>query len=298
MAGVSTYGFVRDAPNAQAWDDYHKMGLQALLMNVEDPRFSAGLQAAIQQGFQGGLWIPAHTGADPIQYAHQMAQYAAKYHPSVLVPNIEYQGKGIEGSPGWDWSEKMMAEFRRLNPTQKLAVSTMGEDDFNYGAYTTRGAEIMAQSYDGDMHPWSTDNMYDRLVKRGLDPNLFNFTVAPGGHLGSKGNAFSVYTLDDMNPAQRAQYIREMQSHSPYAPPLPPLDTGPDPTPDVLARMNRTTQDARLLGENTTGHILSQREVNALTPRQRVSVAVQRTVSKPPTRASTKARTLIKKATK
>lgn len=210
------WGFVRTRGNAQAYDDYHKMGLTGLLMNVEDPEFARGLNDAATQGFQGGLWIPGNTGADPIEYARQMAAYAAKYHPSILVPNIEYIGKGFKGGPayenqtmpGWDWNEAMMAEFRRLNPTQKVAVSTMGEEDFNYGAYTSRDADIWGQSYMGNMDPTDPDNVRAAMLRAGADPSRLGIVLAPGGYARGDAPTSGVYTLDDLSPAQRTLYAQ------------------------------------------------------------------------------------------
>lgn len=228
------YGFVRNI-SSFAWNPgaYQQAGLTGALFNAEDPNLEHALAKARASGMSAGIWLPA-SGADPVAYARRLAELS-RYNPDIVVPNVEFTGKGYgprkerpAGDPGWNWSERMMAEYRRLSPQQKIAVSVMGnQDDFNYKAYTGRGADVWAQAYAGDMTPMDADQVYQTLIKNGVDPARASITLAPGARGGRSAAISSAYTIDDMNPAQLRALGGELSRNTPGSAPNPPPPTHP-----------------------------------------------------------------------
>src|SRR5205814_1627073 len=87
-------------------------------------------------------------------------------------------------SDGWQWNEKMMSAYRGLAPDQNTAVTVMGnQDDFNYGAYTTRGVPVWAQAYgatlDAQYDPSEITNV---LLRNGVPQDMAQPVLGAGGY--------------------------------------------------------------------------------------------------------------------
>jgi hypothetical protein len=204
------YGFVRDTNtwgvNSIPLDFWKQQGI--------NPLFQAGdtnLASALARS-GGGIWAAAQNGESPQAYAQRLAQLANQYHPSILVPDVEFVGKGYKGSAGWNWNDAMMAAFRALAPNQKLGLTTMpNQDDFNYGAYLNRGVtQFLPQSY-GETYATKFDpqGVVNTLIRNGVPANMVQPVLAPGQ---SYGGQSSRYALDDWGTSGQAQTAQPSQS--------------------------------------------------------------------------------------
>ena len=94
-----------------------------------------------------------------------------------------------------------MSTFSRLQPEPPpLAVTVEPlQDDFNYAAYTSRGAEVWPQAYLGDMTPRDPEEVVERVVANGVPRELVVPVLGPGqldgyehGQVETVGLAFGV----------------------------------------------------------------------------------------------------------
>jgi hypothetical protein len=193
------YGFVRDSHSLGS-QDYSKLlssGYNGVLFHADDPDLAQAIEAARSAGIPDvGIWAPAN-GQDPTTFANRLAELS-QYKPSIVVPDVEVEGKGAPGSPQWEWSETFASLYRKLVPNQTWAVTVMPlQDDFNYGAYTGRGAGVWPQAY-GATYATTFDpqEVVKRVVANGVDPRFVNPVLAPN-QPGTGLRHYASYALDD-----------------------------------------------------------------------------------------------------
>src|SRR6266540_3940559 len=174
-------------------------GASGTLWDPEDANAAAGIASARDAHLEAGIWLVPHANESPQAFAQRAADAINRYHPDKVVLDIEAIGKGYQGSPGWDWSDQMMNSFSRLQPDPPpLAVTVEPlQDDFNYAAYTSRGAQVWPQSYLGDMTPRDPDEVVDRVVANGVEPDLVVPVLGPN-QLGAYDGPHNIYTADDI----------------------------------------------------------------------------------------------------
>jgi hypothetical protein len=191
-------------------------------LNAEDPHLAEQIQRARENGMNPAIWIPAHTGQDPIEYARKMASLVQHYGPSAILPNVETQGEGASGSA---WSHQMMAEFSRYVPQGTIDLSVVVEpnktgDVYDYSAYTQYGGGAVAEAFSGDMKSkWDPQHIHDVLAAAGVPEDKINVLLAPGQEPGSVGN-YSAYTWDDMNPEQQRTFLQNYATRNTTAGPV------------------------------------------------------------------------------
>ena len=193
------YGFVRDFANTPDYAQLKAAGYNGVLFHANDPRLGEAIASARAAGIQSvGIWAPANN-EDPAAFAHRLAGLE-QYKPDIVVPDVEFEGKGYPGSPEWSYSEDFAKVYRQLVPNQRWAVTVMpNQDDFNYGAYSSRGAQVWPQTY-GATYETTFDpkSVVDRVAANGVDPRLINPVLAPNQSGGGLGN-YASYALDDFN---------------------------------------------------------------------------------------------------
>src|ERR671931_492071 len=110
---------------------------------------SASFESVLANQAAAGL-----DGGDPDEYARNAAALAQRYGPSVLVLDVENGGKGYPGSPGWNWSERMMSAYRALAAGQapgayhgdfaEFSVEDLSPSDFQTMGLAPAPAQIPA----------------------------------------------------------------------------------------------------------------------------------------------------------
>jgi hypothetical protein len=174
-------------------------GASGVLWDPDDASASAGMASSHAADFKTGVWLVPRQNESAHAFAQRAADAIRRYDPDKVVLDIEAIGKGYEGSRGWRWSEDMMAAFSSLQPDPPpLAVTVEPlQDDFNYAAYTSRGAQVWPQSYLGDMTPRNPDEVVDRVVANGVAPDLVVPVLGPN-QLGAYDGLHNIYTADDI----------------------------------------------------------------------------------------------------
>jgi hypothetical protein len=174
-------------------------GATGALWDPDDMNAAAGIASSQEAGFQTGIWLVPHQNEGPSAFAQRTHEAITRFGPHVVVLDIEAIGKGYEGSAGWRWSDEMMNALTRLEPTPPpLAVTVEPmQDDFNYAAYTNRGAQIWPQSYAGDMTPYDPQAVIDRVVSNGVPRDLVVPVLGPSQVDGYQG-PHQIYTADDI----------------------------------------------------------------------------------------------------
>jgi hypothetical protein len=176
----------------------HDTGASGVLWNPDDAKADQGIASSREAQFGGGIWLVPHPNETPDEFARRTADAIVRYHPDKVVLDIETIGKGYAGSTGWRWSDEMMNTFSRLQPEPPpLAVTVEPlQDDFNYDAYTSRGAEVWPQAYLGDMTPRDPEEVVARVVANGVPRELVVPVLGPGQLDGYDGPR-NLYTADD-----------------------------------------------------------------------------------------------------
>lgn len=200
------YGFIRNTNtwgvNSIPWQDLIAAGLTPLLA-ANDPNLAAAMAAAQQKGVKAGIWVPAGDEGLPEQYAAKLVDLYKKYGPNVLVPNIEFTGKGYEGSAGWNWNQRMVNELVKLGIPPQMAVAVLpNQQDFNYKAYTDRGIHVLPEAFGANTGTdlYDPQKIRQTLLDRGVPANMIDVLLAPS-QVG-KGPGGSVFTIDDLSPEQ------------------------------------------------------------------------------------------------
>ena len=191
------YGFVRESSSTPDYAMLKAAGYNGILFHANDSNLGEAIASARAAGIESvGIWAPPN-GEDPVTFAHRLAGLET-YEPSIVVPDVEAEGKGLPGSPEWDWSEVFASLYRRLVPDQTWAVTVMpNQDDFNYGAYTSREAQVWPQTY-GATYETTFDPraVVERVASNGVDPRLINPVLAPNQSGDGLGN-YASYALED-----------------------------------------------------------------------------------------------------
>ncbi len=190
-------------------------------LNASDPNLAAQIERARQNGMEPAIWIPATPpGVDPVAYGKYMAALVQTYKPSSIIPNIEFAGKGGQGSDGWNWNQAMMAEYAKYVPAGKgppLSVAVMpNQDDFNYEVYLAYGGNVQVEAFGADIarDQVNVDELVARLRQRGIPEDKIQILLAPGQDPGSWRGALAGYTLDDMTKEQLATYQAQATASS------------------------------------------------------------------------------------
>jgi hypothetical protein len=183
------YGMVTDIRNMPALSQLGAAGITPLF-GGNDPGGVAAIQAAMQaaQG-NAGLWIPADNRGVQEYVEHVKQLLAAAPQAKHVDLNIEAIGKGAPGSPGWDYTEQVLRQLEPLLAGRSWSASPMGmQDDFNYGAITSRGGQIWPQAYGGDMSNMDPQAIVEwvrrnKVPAEMITPLLGNKGQAGFGHL-------------------------------------------------------------------------------------------------------------------
>lgn len=202
---ASNWAFIRSVPTFGSaptdMPDFRAMQQAgwAPLFAYNDPRLDLAIRAAQQAGIQYGIWgDPGQM--DPVSFARTMAGLARQYNPSVVVPDIEFIGKGYQGSPGWEYNERLASEWARLLPNVPTAVTVMpNQEDFNYEAWgRLQNVSWLPQAYGADptKHVFDPQQVIDTLVRRGVDPSKVVPVLGPGHRPGYSGQ-YALWTVDD-----------------------------------------------------------------------------------------------------
>jgi cell wall-associated NlpC family hydrolase len=109
----------------------------------------------------------------------------------------------------------MMQAFSRLQPNAPpLAVTVEPmQDDFNYAAYTSHGAQVWPQSYLGDMTPADPQAVVDRVASNGVPRELIVPVLGPK-QLDGYAGPHNIYTADDIqgnNPSPPPSTVQHQQ---------------------------------------------------------------------------------------
>jgi cell wall-associated NlpC family hydrolase len=227
------YGFVRASNSGVDYGKLLSAGYNGVLFHPDDPDLAQAISTARAAGIPDvGIWAPAH-GQDPEAFALGLAALTDKYHPSIVVPDVEFEGKGPPGSPQWEWSEKFAKLYHKLEPDQTWAVTVMPfQEPCNYGAFTHRGAGVWPQTY-GETYDTTFDPqaVIQRLIVNGVDPDVINPVLAPN-QSGAGLSHYASYALDDFGGNYPA-YVRS--EHVPELPTTGSPATGPPAAPDPAA---------------------------------------------------------------
>jgi hypothetical protein len=233
------YGFIRNTDtwgvNSIPWQAMANAGLTPLFA-ANDKNLDYAMAYAKQNGRKAGVWIPAGGEGDPRAYAARIKALYDRYG-SDIVPNIEFTGKGYKGSQGWQWNEDMMSELQRLGIPKGMAIAMLGnQQDFNYGAYASRGVKLMPEAFGADTGRdlYDPDQMRKVLRDQGVQENMIDTLLAPTQ---ARRRGGSVFTIDDLSPEQLAALPPALQDRG-----LVPLPQGRkgipiDPTNEGFAQV-------------------------------------------------------------
>jgi hypothetical protein len=229
--GGKNWGYVRDAGGyGKNFSDMLAAGYTGLLFLGDDPNLARGMAEARNAGLEAGIWMP-DRGMDPEKLAGYLSGLNQKYQPAMIVADVESTGKGYQGSAGWNYNERFAAAYQRMIPNTPWAVTMEPlQDDYNYKAYASRGAEIWPQTYTGDMSPIDPEAVVKRVEANGVPRSQIRPTIAPNQSY--KGAA--VYTVDDAYAHSGGKYAPVGTATSPRLPeaqaPLPPTVRRPEQT--------------------------------------------------------------------
>jgi hypothetical protein len=180
------------------WNAMQAAGWDVPLIAYNDPRLAAVAAALRGQGRDFGIW-GAPGDMDPEAFARQMAGVNQRYHPSVLVPDLEFESKGYSGSPGWQYNQQLAKLWQQYMPDANTAVTVMpNQRDFNYEAWQGVADEWLPQAYGADpmKHIFDPDQVRQTLIDRGIDPSLIAPVLGPGHRPGYTGPS-ALWTVDD-----------------------------------------------------------------------------------------------------
>lgn len=197
------YAFIRaEEPN---FAQLQAAGWDTPLFAANDPRLAEQIARARQAGSQYGIWADPNWYQDksPQAFAQQMASLYQQYAPAVVVPDIEFIGKGNQGSAGWDYNQQLAALWRQYLPGVETALTPMGnQSDFNYEAWNNIVSQWLPQSYGPNSNAggdaYDPQNMIDVLVKAGVDPSLITPVLAASNNWSNYGGPAALWTYDDL----------------------------------------------------------------------------------------------------
>lgn len=198
-----SYAFIRrEMPN---FEQMQAAGWNTPLFAYDDPRLQQQIARARAANVEFGIWGDPH-GMGAEDFARHMAGLNQRYRPSVLVPDIEFQGKGYEGSPGWQYNQALARAWQQYLPGMETAITPMGnQHDFNYEAWKGIASEWLPQAYGANSNrggqAFDPKQIADVLIARGVDPNLITPVLAaahdPDMWNEYQGNT-ALWTYDDL----------------------------------------------------------------------------------------------------
>jgi len=200
---TSGWAFIRAGEsfpgNHPSYAQLRGYGATGALWDPDDVQTAAGFASSLEAGFKTGIWLVPRQNESPTPFAQRTHEAIRRLGPDMVVLDIEAIGKGYEGSVGWRWSDEMMNALTRLEPTPPpLAVTVEPlQDDFNYAAYTNRGAQVWPQAYLGDMTPRDPQEVVDRVVANGVPRNLVVPVLGPA-QVDDYQGPYEIYTADDV----------------------------------------------------------------------------------------------------
>lgn len=198
---MPTYGYVRDTANAHDYAKYRAAGIDTILLNPNDPNFAQTWANAQRAGGNFGIWMPSDPNLSPEAWAKRAGYLANTYHPSVLVPDVEFEGKGYQGSRGWQWNDRAAQLLRQVAPSQNVAINMLpNQEDFNYEAWTRAGVSGYLPATFGEKltDTFDPNQIVQTLLKRGVPLDKISTILAPGQRPVA-GVGYGVYALDDFN---------------------------------------------------------------------------------------------------
>lgn len=190
-------------------------GYGGALFAYDDPYLAQAIAMAQQEQIPYGIWADPH-GRNPQQFASLMAQLYGQYRPEIMVPDIEFIGKGNQGSPGWNYNEELARLWQQYLPGVRTAVTVMpNQRDFNYEAWNRLGAEWLPQAYGANplTDVFDPRQIVQTLIDRGVDPSLISPILGPGHRQGYGGSA--LWTIDDFAPYGRLPFPKASGPGSP-----------------------------------------------------------------------------------
>jgi hypothetical protein len=187
-------------------DDLQRMmeaGYGGALFDYNDPYLAQAIYDARAAGIPFGIWgDPNAVGNNNVAFASRMAQLNAQYQPDMIVPDLEQEYKGYEGSAGWQKSQELAALWAQYLPGVRTAVTPMGNQrDFNYEAWQALGeTEWLPQAYGGNSNAggeaFDPKTIVQTLIERGVDPSLISPILA-AAHGGQGYGGAGLWTIDD-----------------------------------------------------------------------------------------------------
>lgn len=208
------YGFLRSfasiGRDPTQFNNLRNLGYGGVLIDYSDPYLAQAVAAAQQAGIDFGFWgDPAAVGNDPVRMAQRFGALQQQYNPSLLVPDIEFIGKGYEGSPGWLWNQQAADAWQRYVGNARSAVTVMpNQKDFNYGAWG-QNMEWLPQAYGANPNTdlYNPNDIVQTLIGQGVRPEMISPILGPG-HIregyGYGGSA--LWTIDDFMPYGRTPF--------------------------------------------------------------------------------------------
>jgi hypothetical protein len=128
-----------------------KLGFGGVMFETGDPDIPGGVAEAHRQGFKAGVWYPPTTSDTPASATAALKDSVGNTPVDAVTLDVEFVGKGFQGTPQWDWNTQFVADVGVALPGVPLAVGTLPltgyPADFNYGAYTDAGAEVWVMAY-------------------------------------------------------------------------------------------------------------------------------------------------------
>lgn len=200
------YGFVRSYSSlGRDLDDIQKFiaaGYGGVLFDYNDQYLAEAIADVRAAGIPFGIWGDPGT-QNPNQFALRMAGLYNQYKPEIMVPDIEFIGKGYEGSPGWAYNQQLAELWKQYMPSARTAVTVMpNQKDFNYEAWMKANplTEWLPQAYGADPRTAVFDpaQIVRTLIERGIDPSLISPVLGVGHDTrGSDYGGASRWTIDD-----------------------------------------------------------------------------------------------------
>lgn len=169
-----------------------------VMLAYDDPNLDQAFASARAAGLNPGLWADPH-GRSPQEYVALMRQMYDRYRPAMVVPDLEMDYKGYQGSQGWQRNQQVADLWRQQMGDVPTWITPMGNQaDFNYEAWNGIAQRWLPQAYGADptKEVFDPQKMAQVLIDRGVDPSLIYPVVGPVGNTGYGGQR-ALWTLDD-----------------------------------------------------------------------------------------------------
>lgn len=182
--------FAGFAPSDNCLNSEHVTGV---LIDGADPHFKDAFSSLITRGVKIGIWLVPGDGETPDHFAGRLQALQSQWSPTLVVPDIEFIGKGWPGTPEFLWSSSFLAAY-----TGTGAVTVMPlQEDFDYGTYVLRGFQVWPQAYGATLdQTFGLAQVRDRVIAAGVPAASVIPVRASGDHQTYDGED-ALYTLDD-----------------------------------------------------------------------------------------------------